>query len=1482
MHVALPPKQIGEFEIVRRLGIGGMAEVFLAKKRGAEGTFKQLVLKRILPEYVSNRRFRVMFADEAQLATRLNHPNIVQVYDFQDYGEDGQLLSMEYVDGPDLRGLRRAAQEKGARIPAPVAAYVVAEAAKGLHYAHERRDERGAPLEIVHRDVSPQNLLLSRDGAVKIADFGIASANLFREEEGVLKGKTAYMSPEQALGKKLDRRTDIYSLGVVLHELLTGRPLHGGLEGDVLLDAVRAGRVEPPSSFALGVPAALDEITLKALAVSPDERYQTARDLSVALSRALFELGELADAHLLETTIRELVGERELLPEGSEESNARGRSDAQSDYDAHPPQADATPVEPLLAQREAGREVRHVAVVSVGLSGHEALVERMGVDGARAALDRLAVTLGDIAFKRSMRLDWHRGKHDLPSTASAVAGLLQNPAGAAADAARFAVDVHEVVGAAREDLDVPIEVRIGIVRSTATGRRDPNGHLIEHELAGSALKLSEVLRDKSSGASLVAGGLYRLVRRDFLWGDAPSVEIDQDDNPELPPRIRVYRLIRSLTREEKLQEVALAPNELIGRDAEMADLHAAYYGAVGQVRGEARATARLVSGELGIGKTALVNAFLEEIPPDARVLRTDCVQARQDVPFSVIADWLRELTGTYVDQPLEEAERLVAESLAWTGPGDGHEIVTRLTELCTGRLGQAFDEGEVAHRRHSILSGVRHFLLRAAEEVPLVVVVDSLQWCDQASLELLPRLLHPDERIPVLLLLITRPDQRIAPYLEGVFRLDLGGLSVESQARLLQVRLGVGPGVERVCSDVFPRAAGNPFFLLEMVDALLERGVLEIREHNDGTQSLDRIDLAGSVVSLPTTLEQLIADRLTEISGEEQALLDWIAVAGGPIKVTDLVLLAGDSAEGALARLGERGLVEVSGGIADAKHPLTRDIAYRSMDGEVRRRLHRSIGELLAASGQSRGIQAAVVARHLSRGGNNEQGAELYLEAAHTARNSYQMDLATRSFRKAVALLPADDARLLDAHEALEAIMRNDGNWKERKVHLEMLRDLSARSQSGFWVATALLRSARYELDGGHLARAAELGRVAERAALEARAEGIAVQARGLLAEILRDLGDMQGALSAVDRALGSGDHPDVTPRLRAEILRARGTLLRLVGRAHEALDAYAESIAVFQQVGARRMEARTKSSMAFSLYVLGRYEDGISLGLDAMQIDDSIGGRFQTAKTLANVGLCYAGAGNLETAVEYLREARHAHERYGERDSRADTLLASAEVLLEKGNVDDAEALVGDAGALIQVTESRYDAIHERLLRAQLARVHGNYKEAVGRAFEARQAAEAQAYAAYHFYAMSIEAIARVEAREHHTGILLATTALGAIEAIQGSEYALQTRALAVQALERAGSPQAVTMRRRSAKYAQDCADRIRDPSLWRAFLDRPPVVSLLGARGEPPDLDQRSVTPRGSVLGRPPARSGGAPPAGQAGASSSGRGSSGKGAPS
>lgn len=1423
-----------------------MAEVFLAKKRGAENTFKLLVLKRILPAHGSSRRFRTMFAEEAQLATRLNHPNIVQVYDFQDYGDEGQLLSMEYVEGPDLRRLARSAQARGQRIPPYVAAYIVSEVARGLHYAHERRDEAGAPLDIVHRDVSPQNILLSYDGAVKIADFGIASANLFREEPGVLKGKTAYMSPEQARGERVTRRTDIFSLGVVFHELLTGRSLHGEAEGQELLDRVRRGQVEPPSTFMRELPPELEEIVMRALTLDPAQRFQTARDLGASISRALMQRQELIDSHVLETVIAQFATREQSMP--SEVSEALKESNFGGDSLEHP----SGPVEDLKSPNDdeqtglgrparvsdrVGREVRHVAVVKLKLRGLSELGASIGSTAAARVYEQLCATLGEAAFRRGALLAWGPSQRVEPEleaslSARAIVGLTANPSRAPADAVWLAIDIQEVVRGATEDFPVKLQASVGIVRGIASGRRDKAGHLISHELHEPTDYLADLLGERAPpGVSWVAGGLYRLVRGDFVWGDAPTVKLEAAPVQNLPETMRVYALLRPHTREEKIRAMAAVPSDLVARDAELADLHAAFYGVVGPAQGSGTVAARVIQGEMGIGKSALIWTFLNELSPDTHVLRVECSPVLSEVPFAAVSEWIRELTETRVDQPLAQARELVRAALGeYAHVEDGPEIVERLAELATGRVRVAADEADAVQSRQLVARGLTCFFARATADAPLVLVIDGLQWADRQTLDLVREFLGRQESMPVLVLLATRPEDRVQPQIEGLVRIELRGLASDQQIRLLQTRLGVQDGVARVCEDLVLRAAGNPFYLLEMVDALLERGALEIREGSTGRQELVQVNGSAELLqTLPSTLEQLIADRLNELPPEERDLIDWLAVAGGPLSERDLDQATGSLQTDVAASLCARGLCELKADLIEVRHPLTRDVAYRALDRSRRMLMHRALGEHLARGPLARGLTAAVVARHLARGGAREPAAVHYLEAANSARTSYQTRLAKRYYRRTMALLPADDLRLLETHASMESICRTQGRWRERRVHLSALRRLAKISGRPYWVAMALLSTAQFEHDQARLVKALASAQRAEQVAEQSQSSTLLVQARMLIGDVLHDIGDMQGALAAVDRARAIAAREGVPARLRAEVLRIRGTLLRRVGRVHEAIEAQAEAVAVFRRAGARRLEARAKNSLAYGLLVLGRFEDGIALALDAIRIDLSIGGRFQIAKTLNTIGECYGSLGDFERAKAYMRRAREAHERYGDQDSRADTLLSLAEILIEVGDVAAAEPLVGDAGALTAVTGSTYDSVHEKILRAVLARAGNDPPRAVLHAFDARQAAESQAYVAFHFYAMAIEACARVELGEQHNGVLLATTAMGAIEMLQGSEYGLHTRALCWQALRMAGSPQSNEAQRRAGDYVLRLLGQIRHPDFQESFRNRRMVREIL-----------------------------------------------------
>ncbi len=282
------PRPFGHYFILEKIAQGGMAEIFKGLTYDFSGLKKFIVIKRILPHIAANKDFIRMLIDEAKIAVKLSHGNIAQTFDLGKVADD-YFIVMEYVDGRTVSQIYKKTVELKAFIPIPLAAYVTSEICNGLNYMHRRRDELGTALEIVHRDISPQNVILSESGNVKIVDFGVAKAafKLSEMERGVLKGKFAYMSPEQTEGKNIDSRSDIFSTGVVLWEMLTGRRLFKKKSNPETVEAVQTMAIFPPSAYRNEIPSDLDDIVMKALERSPEGRYDSAEDMSLALTKFL-------------------------------------------------------------------------------------------------------------------------------------------------------------------------------------------------------------------------------------------------------------------------------------------------------------------------------------------------------------------------------------------------------------------------------------------------------------------------------------------------------------------------------------------------------------------------------------------------------------------------------------------------------------------------------------------------------------------------------------------------------------------------------------------------------------------------------------------------------------------------------------------------------------------------------------------------------------------------------------------------------------------------------------------------------------------------------------------------------------------------------------------------------------------------------------------------------------------------------------------
>jgi tRNA A-37 threonylcarbamoyl transferase component Bud32 len=331
------PQAFGRYYLVDKIAVGGMAEVFKAKSYSEAGFEKLLVIKRILDHLSDNSEFVEMFIDEAKLSVELQHANIVQIYDFGRFG-DNYYIAMECVEGKDIKGILRKLAQLRKLMPRELALLIAHEMCKGLDHAHKKANHAGEALHIVHRDISPSNIIVSYSGEVKVADFGIAKAesSAFDTKDGVLKGKYEYMSPEQASGQRVDHRSDLFATGIILHEMLTGRRLFKTDSDLKTLEKIKNAPVPPPSELNPSVPPELDRLVLKALSRDPDERFADCRAMQGAILEFLApqtpdSLRASLQQFMTELFVEEIAGERTKLAEGSRAAEAlRAQAEAEA------------------------------------------------------------------------------------------------------------------------------------------------------------------------------------------------------------------------------------------------------------------------------------------------------------------------------------------------------------------------------------------------------------------------------------------------------------------------------------------------------------------------------------------------------------------------------------------------------------------------------------------------------------------------------------------------------------------------------------------------------------------------------------------------------------------------------------------------------------------------------------------------------------------------------------------------------------------------------------------------------------------------------------------------------------------------------------------------------------------------------------------------------------------------------------------------
>ena len=1459
----------GKYQLVRRLGAGGMAEVFLAREPLAQGLAKILVIKKIHPSLAETPEFRRMFEDEAKVAVNLNHPNIVQTFG---YGQIGPtyFLAMEHVEGVDLLRLLNAAVEHDARIPYGLCAYLGQQVAKALDYAHRKTDEYGEALGIVHRDVSPQNILVSWDGMVKLVDFGIARARHVKEEEGVVKGKFAYMSPEQASGHPVDPRSDIFSTGIVLWELTCARSLFGNLKGKQALNAIKNAQVPRPREADASIPDELEAIILKCLSKRPEDRYQTARDLHRALGQFFFALsskeGQIFESGAMAAMVAQVIPENERhgAPPMAPVEDPSGRSSSQESA-------------PSVSRPSIGRghdrgpdqllqpaERKSVVIVEGELSALRELRRNMGEARAREALlDFLRVT-EHVAYKFAAhpdRLD-DRGF-------TYVIGL---PVGTEDDAARavdFSRALIDALDGISRDLSPPLKLAVGLSRGVALVSRAAGGGAgapkFQYELLGQPAQIARRLATEAMpGEILVGGGIFRGARGDWNFEELDAIELppDGDTSPGAGrsgaseregtgARAKVYRLIGPRPRADRLADHA-GLRRLVGRDLELSMLLDAHRAVVA----EGRARYVLVLGEAGVGKASIVDAFRHKLDPTTHlILRCVGRPTLQNNPYAMVSDLTRDLFGLPEDAEPREVKRRIESAVALlfspSEERDARQVSDALGVLLGVKVPGA-DELDAGERRHRLYAAMRKLQARLAEGRTLVVVVEDMHWADSQSFEILTALVRDPLDRPVLGVGTARHDERMAELARSdkLTTVLVGELGVRERQELLASRFFDANEARGLMREILDRAGGNPFYLTEILESLVERGMLQPNEADPAK----RLMLVGrdEPVSVPTTVEAVVASRLDRLPDDERDTIRRAALLGRIFRVEDLAALTpGATPETlcrALVRLSSRGLIAPASGAGDVfgrgpgayafRNTITKEVAYSGLPPDTRALYHSIAADRMTrASGYRKGADDARLADHLAASGDKPAAGRALVSAGVYARDNAGNADAFKMFTRALDYLPAEahHERYL-VHIEREQILRGWGKRPAqlREVHHMRKHAASMPSATGRRLeAAAFCRLGLLYLDvGKHAAARRELDRALELA--ESAGDMLVTsEALRLSATLLMNIGKNAEALELAQRALAViGDSVDREPLLaRAQALNAVGNVHVHTGRLRDAVSTYAEALVIYRRLGVRRLEAATLNNMGWVFVGLGEYEEALVHYKRSLRLAQELGDRAGIGVKLANIGQTYADLGDFGRARRYLDKALEIHTALGDQPGLADALISLAQVSLREGRPAEADAQLERGLELASETRNRYQEIRALVYLAFCRLERG---DAPAGAFELAQSATRLAREAEiangEVYGLCAEALALARAGRHQEALARSTQAVALFESGRDVDSPEEILFIHARAARGAGAESvAREALRRAHVEVQRKARRLRDPS-WRArYLEAPPARDII-----------------------------------------------------
>ena len=1265
------PIRFGKYQLIEKIATGGMAEVYKAKSYGVAGFEKLLVIKKILPHLSRNKDFVGMFINEAKIAVSLNHANVVQVYDLGVVGQD-YYMAMEFIHGQDLMKIIKKGRKTRKFLPIPTGVYIITEVARGLDYAHSLTDPGGRPLNVVHQDISPHNILISYEGDVKVVDFGIARVGEVAEEEGgkMAGGKFAYMAPEQARGGKVDARSDIFSTSIILYELITGQRLYAGKDRQEKMRMVRNAEIPPPRAVNPEIPARLEEILLKGLHRDPDQRYSRARELQEDLLSFLYDVGMrvtradlaafqkdmFAEEYARESAgsvvnaivkdLSDLGKQPGLMPEivdaavaeaGDSQENAALLSGEWNAADLSISFSGLGAGTPSLGGRIAQGGRRQVEVLAIEITGLTDLADRVGEEGLLKLNYSFLKSLATIIKKyqgRIVRLDADR--------LLVMWGLEKNTPKDLELCVRCASDLRRISEKFAEVKGEQVHLSMGIHRGAvlvAAGAKKKRGRR-SFTPWGDTVKLARRLCDEAGlDDVLVSEKVFGLLGEHGELDPLPEVKVKWGVRT-----VRPYRLRRLRGRGERGQT---------GGWVKRSDEFEVLGDIIGRVAAGSAAVLS-VEGDVGSGKARFVRE-IREITRDREIAfyvgRGSFYQ--RETPFLAFREVLEQVCGFEESDSDEERrgklQRLTELKL---DPIDIH-IIGELFELEFDGSNLKYLSGD--QKRIGTFEAIRKIFAGLLSDGFLVLALENFNFFDHYSQDLAVHLARTlgDQR---LLLVVTHNKGGVLPFPDEtvVRRLPLPPMGEGEVRQFVIELLEVDEIPEPLHRRVYDASGGNALFVKEIVGQLRREGLLSI---TDGTVEVEgKLDQA----SIPATVEDLIASRIDSLSASERVVLEVAATIGRSFEaalLSEITRLSEEELGEVLARLKALKLVrrlreDEQAGDADHtfRNELCWEVSNRGILASRAKEFHNRVGEVIErVKAENLRPWFEVLSRHYQSGGLLRRAATFAEQAGMAYEKGYFNREALRCFQRAILLLRGSEAdhvdgRSIDAHLA-ELYIRL-GQVQSRNLQIDHAErsftkalDFAQESDENALVARALIQLGKVYVELGRMGRAGEYLARAQEIAEDLGDDALMSDADEERAQWALSEGDFDAARASLNRALKTARERDDKVRI-AGILGSLGSYYMRAGdyglserhlrKAHE----------LAQKTEDKILQGRLLNNLGVTYIHMERFADALSCYRDACEIRKGIEYRRGVIVNLHNIGDVYFRMGDYARAYQYFQES--------------------------------------------------------------------------------------------------------------------------------------------------------------------------------------------------------------------------------------------------